>query len=366
MNVLQLTKKAVQVLRHNDHGSSGLPRTAAWGYPEPYTRDLLLSGLGYLTSEDEQLIKSFENVLKRLAKNQSPLGQIPSLVDEKDNLGATDTTPLFLIAVHWYRKHSGDSKFLAEAAKKALSWLDHQRPNKDGLVIQLPTTDWRDEQWIMGHGLYVNMLAYMAYLYHGRIETAELMKKSSSHFSIEKSVPSSPYLSAWVYKVYRSDRFDLLGNSLAILSGYVGKKRGVEILDWVEKETNALKEQGLLKGNLPPNFFPYIQEGDDDWLPRYAKYNQAGDYHNGGIWPFINAFHIAAQVKCGMYSEAQSNLIELAETVTLAQNTELKSGFNEWYKAQTGEPKGNDWQTWSAALFLYAAKAVEKSEAMWF
>ena len=28
-------------------------------------------------------------------------------------------------------------------------------------------------------------------------------------------------------------------------------------------------------------------------------------------------------------------------------------GFNEWHKAQTGAASGQDWQTWSAAMFLY-------------
>jgi len=37
-------KAAIEVLLHNAHGPyHGLPRTAGWGYPEPYTRDLMLS-----------------------------------------------------------------------------------------------------------------------------------------------------------------------------------------------------------------------------------------------------------------------------------------------------------------------------------
>ena len=38
---------AIGVLIHNSHGPfHGLPRTAGWGYPEPYTRDLMFSILG--------------------------------------------------------------------------------------------------------------------------------------------------------------------------------------------------------------------------------------------------------------------------------------------------------------------------------
>jgi len=41
-------------------------------------------------------------------------------------------------------------------------------------------------------------------------------------------------------------------------------------------------------------------------------------------------------------------------------------GFNEWIKSQDGEPMGQDWQTWSAALYLYAAKCVEEKKTPFF
>jgi hypothetical protein len=41
-------------------------------------------------------------------------------------------------------------------------------------------------------------------------------------------------------------------------------------------------------------------------------------------------------------------------------------GFNEWIKAQNGEPKGQNWQTWSAAMYLYAAKCVEEKRTPFF
>ena len=43
----QAKAAALRVLLHNAHGPfEGLPRTAGWGYPEPYTRDLMISALG--------------------------------------------------------------------------------------------------------------------------------------------------------------------------------------------------------------------------------------------------------------------------------------------------------------------------------
>lgn len=86
-------KAATDVLLHNAHGTvANLPRTAGWGYPEPYTRDLLISVLGIATTGNKQLMQSVKNVLLTLATNQSELGQIPSLVHDKKNLGSSCTT----------------------------------------------------------------------------------------------------------------------------------------------------------------------------------------------------------------------------------------------------------------------------------
>ena len=41
--------------------------------------------------------------------------------------------------------------------------MQYQSPDDRVMVSQLPTSDWRDEQWVMGYGLYVNTLVY-AYL----------------------------------------------------------------------------------------------------------------------------------------------------------------------------------------------------------
>ena len=94
----QAKEAAIEVLLHNMHGPyRGLPRTAGWGYPEPYTRDLLISSLGFLISGDKKLILSLQRVLEVLAKNQSPLGHISSLVHDPEDRGASDTTPLFIM-----------------------------------------------------------------------------------------------------------------------------------------------------------------------------------------------------------------------------------------------------------------------------
>ena len=127
-----------------------------------------------------------------------------------------------------------------------------------------------------------------------------------------------------------------------------------------------MQQNGELSVELPPNFFPYTKPEDADWRARYAEFNKPGEYHNGGIWPFIAGFYVAALVAAKRYSLAEEKLIALTKLVTLSSNGELTFGFNEWIKAQDGQTKGQDWQTWSAALYLYAAKCVEDRSTPFF
>ena len=79
----QAKEAALRVLLHNARGPfQGLPRTAGWGYPEPYTRDLMISALGFLASGNEELADALRRTLVALATNQTPLGHIPSLAHD--------------------------------------------------------------------------------------------------------------------------------------------------------------------------------------------------------------------------------------------------------------------------------------------
>ena len=63
---------------------------------------------------------------------------------------------------------------------------------------------------------------------------------------------------------------------------------------------------------------------------------------------------------------AREKLHALAARLRSAREAKVAFGFNEWYKAQTGAPSGQDWQTWSASLFLYAAACVEQDRPLYF
>ena len=368
----QAKEAALEVLLHNASGPfHGLPRTAGWGYPEPYTRDLMIASLGYCVSGEPKLMKALRRTLEALAKNQTRRGHITSLAHDPGDRGASDTTPLFLFGLGNYRRTTGELDFLDEAARKALVWMQYQSPDDLVMVGQLPTSDWRDEQVVMGYGLYVNAIVYAYLVEFGQEEDARTLRRLMNRLEVrgERKNPHvheglvsahKPYFTLYSYKLFSSHRFDLLGNCLAILTGIGSPSRSRRLIAWVEAECKAMRRSGDLAVDLAPNLFPYILPEHPDWRPRYAEYNQPGTYHNGGVWPFISGFHVAACVAAGRMRLARQKLDSLTELVKPWHEDPADWGFNEWSHAKTGKPSGRDWQTWSAAMYLYAATCVER------
>ena len=369
---------AIAVLEHNATGPfAGLPRTAGFGYPEPYTRDLMIAMPGFLLTGNPYLRDQMRKTLSALAHNQTRHGHIPSLAHDPENLGASDTTPLFLFGLAVFRRVTGEPQFLEASAQKAITWMRYQSPDDRVMVAHLPTTDWRDEHWVYGYGLYVNCLVHAYLRLYGMNDEAADLAQMMNRLELEEArqepgvheglgIASSPHYAAGSFKLYHDNRCDVLGNSLAILTGVATAARAERLIDYIESRCAAMRECGELLGSLPPCFFPYMQPGDADWRVRYAIYNRPGEYHNGGVWPFVCGFYIAACVAAGRVELAQSKLLALAQLVKPWHENECQWGFNEQIQAQTGMPIGRDWQTWSAAMFVYACECVRTRSTPYF
>lgn len=376
--IIECKDRAVEVLISNSKGSyHSLPRTAGDGYPEPYTRDIMLCSLGICSTDNDIFISSLERTLLSLSKNQTKRGLIPSLAHDGKDLGASDTTILFLLGLSEYRKKTHNPKFLEESAEMALNWLSYQSPDDSVMIGQLPTTDWRDEEWVLGYGLYVNALYYEVLKRYKKWREAKILKSLLHRFDIKGGlkhrhihegllIEKKPYFAQWAFKVYASERFDLVGNSLAIIFSLASKTRASQIIKYVEREVENLKARGELKGNLPPVLFPYIRREDPDWIERYEEYNQPGHYHNGGVWPFAASLYVSAIAKCKKKELAIKRLLDVAKLNKISKNNKYEWGFSEWFRSYDLTPFGASWQSWSAAMFLYALKNVEKSFGLHF
>jgi glycogen debranching enzyme len=86
------------------------------------------------------------------------------------------------------------------------------------------------------------------------------------------------------------------------------------------------------------------------------RQNFAYRYHNGGIWPFIGGFWVMALARLGKRRRARLQLERLA-----AVNRIRGWQFNEWFHGRTGHPRGMAGQSWNAAAFLLAQRALTKN-----
>jgi len=120
------------------------------------------------------------------------------------------------------------------------------------MVARLPTTDWRDEQWVLGFGLYVNTIVYAYLKLIGGCERASELENLMHRFTVTGeamhrhvheglTVRKKPCYAMYSYKQFSSERFDLLDNSLAILTGIASRFRAEATLAWIERECRAMR-----------------------------------------------------------------------------------------------------------------------------
>ncbi|MBX2997750.1 MAG: hypothetical protein KF893_04510 [Caldilineaceae bacterium] len=108
--------------------------------------------------------------------------------------------------------------------------------------------------------------------------------------------------------------------------------------------------------------YPPIYPGEPGWRDYYRSrnLNLPHQYHNGGIWPMIGGFHVAALVRHGWMREAERQLHSLAEANHDGIDGEWE--FNEWLHGDSGHPMGFGKQAWSAAMYVYAYNAVKTGQ----
>ena len=160
-----------------------------------------------------------------------------------------------------------------------------------------------------------------------------------------------PFYLPWVALRDFGDWCDVLGNSLAIIAGVADADRRGRILTYFD-------EVGVAEPYPAKAIHPPIEPGHKDWRDYYRNgYRSLPDqYHNGGVWPFIGGFLVAALVEAGRHSEAAEQLERLARA--LKEGHDQPWEFNEWHHGRTGRPMGAPFQSWSAAMYLFALKSV--------
>jgi hypothetical protein len=348
----------------------------------------MIAALGARFAPDSEIQDALRASLRVLNEHRAPSGAIPNNVD------CTTLHPNFRAYADgglWWVIGStvlaGETAPDTAAVREVLGWYEYQDVDQSGLLSMQESSDWQDLFCTRGKGLYLNCLFVLALRCAAELfepgERARLLNKAAlvsdrinawfwyagdgnilRHLSHTFSTEGSPFLDSlgrprWMpakqhlngeryylpYLGFRSvgEWFDSFGNIMAILAGVADRAQTDLILDFMARHSMDTWPIRSLT--------PAVVPGDSDWRDYYAALNQPHHYHNGGVWPFLGGFYIAALVKADRHAGALQALRRLAELNDRGQ-------FNEWHHGETGAPMGAKDQAWSAGMFLFASECV--------
>lgn len=365
-------------------------------YSSLYPRDVGVSIIGMLTSDDDRLIQICKTSLETLAQAQSKRGQFPHCYEPKGKTvewwhpGTIDGTLWWPIAVLEYVKQTGDTTFYdtyADRIERAFTWLTYQDTNNDALLEQGEAAGWDDEMPRHGTVLYTNALWYLFIklrievenrqdltdlkddIYEG-VNTFLWMLKGEdkqtnyipsngyvernyfAHRFIEMTNAQAvylPYYVGYVGHLSFETRCETYGNILACLTGLADEKKRNLIVDFMLRS-------GVNKPYPIKVMYPPIYPGEESWRAYMAKgrQNYPWQYHNAGIWPYVGGFWVKLLAQM-QHELAESELTKLAEA-----NQVENWAFNEYLHGQHGTPMGVEYQSWNMAMYVGAHQAVKR------
>jgi glycogen debranching enzyme len=310
--------------------------------------------------------------------------------------GCVDNNLWYILGHAHYFRATENLAYLREvwpSLEAALLWLRYQDSNECGLLEVHEAMDWADLFANRYNVLYDNVL--YAACWQAMAELAEALGSSETTYRanaqdvhqkvntvlwvgsespkdwlwiagrrrewlytlrrIETELVERPYYLPYVAFRDYADRFDTLGNLLAILFGVASEQQSQKILDYIHG-------CGLNEPYPVQALYPVIHEGERDWREYYRvrNLNQPHHYHNGGAWPFIGGIYVAALVKTGRLAEARRELDKL--TAMNRQGRMAEWEFNEWCHGTSGRPMGYPGQSWSTAMYIVAYEAVKRGK----
>jgi hypothetical protein len=373
------------------------------GYDQVWARDSMVALLGICAAGLDEMVPALRASLVSLADAQSPLGYVPLFVEAgapsgQGDPGGIDGNLWFVIGHHVLHRTFGAADLLDRhrlALARAMFWSRCQDSDDDGLIEAQEAADWADLMANHGKTLYANVLFVLALrAYVDLAREIDLPDADACSAAAERaderlnlihwvSTPlgllppgdlvspthppetrrilqliavelwNRPYYLPWVGFRDFGDWCDVPGNIWAILAGVADGRRRSAILDY-------FADVGIAEPIPARTIHPPIHPGDPGWRSYYrnGNLNMPYHYHNGGSWPSVGGLLVAALVADGRHEEAASCL----ERLILAARGESGWAFNEWHHGVTGRPMGKPHQAWSAAMLLFAQRAVESGQ----
>jgi hypothetical protein len=365
------------------HGILAASRTdaaAARRYTRIFGRDAAICVLAMCGSGVPALEQGAIDSLDALAREQAGNGQIPKYVDPDGRdadfwyLGCIDATLWWLIAVDHVRQQGRvvPARW-GDGVGRAIAWLLAQEHQSFRLLQQNEASDWADIMPRSGYVLYTNAL----WVEVKRRYALDHAQTTDHHFNhlfdpYQRDLPDyhrarllqhyarrgrrdpGLYLS-FVNLASAGNEGDVFGNLLAILCGAASESKGHTIV-------KAMAAAGVAQP-YPVRVVLHPLSRDDALWRRYMgrhQQNLVHQYHNGGIWPFVGGFSVMALARLGLHDQAWQQLGALARA-----NAADDWRFTEWFHGRTLAAQGMAGQSWNAAAFLLALRALQRDGHAW-
>lgn len=389
-----VTQAALRVLQATCT-PAGVVAAAGGGdnYDRIWARDTAVAAIACVAARQTSYFPSIRISLEKLGAAAARTGQIPSNISLDGStvsfggpVGRTDASFWWIIAALLLEKQAPgfDLMQLESRVTAILTATEVWEFNYQHLIYVPLSSNWADEYITEGYVLYDQLLRYQAYQQAGHFfQRADWLSKAAGigeairlHFNQVPGEVGGLYTAAQRYWWKTAGRVDtpvasftpgkivqrwdawsfawLLGTNLAG-DGYR--------MVWINQIMAWLHEP---KPKLVPAFFPIITETDADYPAllsnhAYAFKNAPGAFHNGGAWPVIQGFLIAALHLRGFPETAKRLQVELA----LALHQQLQHfPFPEYFHADSGMPGGKQQLTFSAAGWLLAIAPEQGTNAI--
>lgn len=410
--------RSIDILRRCVHEVGMQASARVPGYAQVWARDSMITLLGASLIDDRSIRQSLYRSIETLADHQTPLGLVPNNVDvhtgETSFQAYADSGLWFVVGTDILSRVTGNHQFLERvypAVRRTLNWYSYQDVDQSGLISMVEGSDWQDLFAVRNKGTYVNVLYYLALKFSERLalrmndnalareysQSAQRFKERINYFCWHRGPQdvarhlqfgsggiSYEHAKRFIelrknhyeshhsaladrefylpYITFRDfgDHFDSLANLLAIMSGVADDKQTDSIFSLID-EFQVAKPYPI-RAIAPP-----IEVGGRDWRYYYlfAGLNEPHCYHNGGVWPFVGGFYVAALVYADRMRDAEDALVALAESNRLGRDGR-EWEFNEWLHGESNEPRGMADQAWSAGMYIFAHEAVERKEVPYF
>jgi glycogen debranching enzyme len=320
------------------------------GYRELNQRDSFwATGAHLIYWPDLELKMLHESMNYQDSKGQIPLTILPT-IDRANNI---DGNEYFILRIARYYRWYREVAFLNEAlphVKRAINYLISLDHEKIGLPMQQSYwADWKDVPGVEGR----RYAPHFALLWLAALKDGQFLAREASDSSY----------AAWLGALYEKAHERI--NQDVAQGGLWDQTRYVDLWNDARRTTYSLEDQtlGAVFDVIPHErleniyftmntgneskfgvreTYPYIPSSDDSFGPG------PGQYHNGGIWPYLNFADAWGRFKNGHAADAQRILKEVGYNDLVRFHDYSPS---EFLNGDTGENPGFAVQGWDADYF---------------